>query len=312
MKKWHGDLIFVLVIVILVGGWFSLYPRSSTSPMMTLDAPLDLDVEPRTYAAPDGTELAYRLYAPTGEVKSVLVFLHDTLLHSAWYAELGYGLAGHGVAVLAPDRRGWGHSAGERRQNQDADVLVEDLMALVNIARARYPQARLYIGAHGRGAGIALRYLAARRPADGLVLIAPVISSNQPNLNPDGWARWVQAHPVEAWLARSGLKNWAVWSYRWPQTMIKADPLLETTCSLVCEQETYPTDPQAACRAVTVPLLYVQGEQDFLFALDKLPDLMAQFATSDQQAILISGADYLSVLTSAAGPIADWMEKNKP
>ncbi len=310
--KWQGDLVFIIAVVFLIGGWFYLYPRSGSSELTTLDAPLDLDIEPRTYAAPDGTALAYRLYVPSGQTQAVLVLLHDTLLHSAWYAELGYGLAAHGIAVLAPDRRGWGHSGGERQQNQDTTVLMEDIAALINVAQARYPLAPLYLGAHGRGAGLALSYIATRRPIAGVVLIAPIISDKQPNLSPSGWARLVKAHPIEAWLARAGLKQWAVWHYRWPKAMVEADPLLETTCSIACEQETYPVDLQTACQALNMPLLYVQGEQDFLFDQAKLADWMAQFATPNKQILLISDADYLGVLITAADPIADWIQKNRP
>ncbi|MBN1936451.1 MAG: alpha/beta fold hydrolase [Anaerolineae bacterium] len=310
MKKWQGDLVFIALVVALVGGWFYLYPRPGTSLLSALDAPIDLDVEPRSYASPDGTALAYRLYEPPEEVEAVLVLLHDTLLHGAWYAELGYGLASRGVAVYVPDRRGWGHSDGDRQRDKNAaDVLTQDLIALITAAHARYPQQHIYVGAHGRGAGIVLSYVAARQPTDGIVLIAPIISPDQSNLAPDGRSRWVMAHPIEAWLAQGGLDTWAVWRYNWPRTMVDADPLLETTCSIACEQETIPVDVDTAYQSVTVPLLCVQGEQDFMFDQDKIADLMAHFATQDRQAILVSGADYLSVLTLAADPIADWIEK---
>lgn len=308
MKKWQGDVIFIATIAVLIGGWFYLYPRPGASDLSTLDAPIDLDIKPRTYASPDGTALAYRLYEPLGEAQAVLVLLHDTLLHSAWYAELGYNLAERGIVVYSPDRRGWGHSGGDRQRGHDAaDVLAQDVMALVAAAHARYPQQRIYIGAHGRGAGIALSYTAARQPVDGVVLIAPIISPDQPNLDPGGWNRWVVAHPIEAWLAQAGLDTWRVWHYNWPKTMIDADPLLETSCSIVCERETVPADVDAAYQSVTAPLLYIQGEQDFLFNQDKIADLMAHFASPRKQALVVSGTDYLSVLTLAADPIADWI-----
>ncbi len=308
MKKWQGDILFIVAIVALVGGWFYLYPRSRADTLSMLSAPIDLDIAPRTYAAPDGTALAYRLYEPQGEAKAVLVLLHDTLLHSAWYAELGHGLAERDIAVYIPDRRGWGHSAGERQRGEDAPgVLVQDLAALVAAAYARYPQQRIYIGAHGRGAGIALSFVAARQPAAGVVLIAPIVSPDQPNIDSAGWSRWMRAHPIEAWLAQAGLDNWAVWRYNWPKTMIDADPLLETTCSIACERETVPADVHATGQRLTAPLLYIQGEQDFLFDLQKTADLLAWFAAPNKQALVVSEADYLSVLTLAADPIADWI-----
>lgn len=308
MKKWQGDIVFVLLIAALVSGWVSLYPHPKDSFLSPLAPPIELDTEPRTYASPEGNALAFRLYEPEGEPKSVLIFLHDTLLHSAWYAEFGHRLAAEGIAVYTPDRRGWGRSSGERcQQTTDKAALVEDMLALVAAAQARYPQKKIFLGGHGRGAGIVLSYLAAKKPAAGVVLVAPYMTDDQPDVNPAGWQKLATVHPIESWLARSGLAGWAVWHYNWPASMVESDPLLITRCSISCERETVPDDVAAAYRAATAPLLYVQGQDDRLFDVDKSSETLAFFASPDKQLVRIPDADYLGISAAAVRPIAAWM-----
>lgn len=310
MKKWKGDILFLLVIGALVGGWLSLYPRSADSPLQPIDTPKTLDDKTvRTYASQEGLKLAYRLYEPQGTVRHVVILLHDTLLHSAWYDALGRGLAAEGIAVYLPDRRGRGLSAGDRRSvAEHPELLIEDITALISVAQSRFSQTNIYLGGHGRGAGLAVRYAISGRPIDGLILISPYLSAEQPNLRPEGWQDLLVAHPGEAYLARSGLDHWAVWQVRWPAAIVAADPLIEQRISLSDMRETEPDDLAAAYAAVKVPLLCVQGEDDPLFHTDQTSEWLAAFASTDSQLETLSGLDYLTVAEEAANPIAHWLE----
>jgi alpha-beta hydrolase superfamily lysophospholipase len=241
----------------------------------------------------------------------VLVLLHDTLLHGGWYANLGHDLAAQGVAVYLPDRRGWAHSAGDRREvAKGREVLTDDITAMIAAAQARYPQKKVYLGGHGRGAGLVLRYIASGRPLPGVILISPTITDDQHNLRPEGWRAFVTAHPGEAFLARSGLVHWPVWHYNWPQSMVEVDPLLESRCSISCQQETVPDDPAAAYRTLTVPLLYMQGQADPLLDAEKAAAEIARFAAKDVTVEILPDTDYLTVLEIAAAPIAHWLESH--
>jgi acylglycerol lipase len=309
MKKWAGDLVFLAVVGLLIGGWFYLYPAPAESPLEALDAPAEVALEGApTYASYEGLALAYRLYEPVGTPQQVLILLHDTLLHGDWYADLGRALADEGTAVYLPDRRGRGRSAGEAPiEGEERAALVEDISAMVVAARNRYPQAPVYLGAHGRGAGLAVSYVAAGRPVAGLVLLSPVVSEQQPNLRPAGWRDLARAHPVEQLLARSGLVHWHAWRYNWPASMQEADPLLETGLSIADLLETTPDDVDAACAAVTVPLLVVQGAQDPLVYPEQTEGWMSSFGTHDRYLETVAGADYLTVIPAAAEPIGRWL-----
>jgi alpha-beta hydrolase superfamily lysophospholipase len=310
MRKWKGDAIFVLVAGALIVGWMYLYPRPGDSPLAPLEPPDALvDADLATYASVEGLKLTYRLYEPNSAPRHVLVFLHDTLLHSGWYANLGRDLAAQGVAVYLPDRRGWGHSAGDRRQVfENRDVLVDDITAMIAAAQARFPQSEVYLGGHGRGAGLVLTYAATRRPLPGIVLVSPFVSDSQRNLRAEGWRDFASAHPGEAFLARSGLVHWPVWRYNWPQSMVQADPMIESRCSIACQQETVPDDPKAAYGSLTVPLLYMQGQADPLLDADRTPAEVARFAADDIKIEILADTGYLSILDVAAAPIANWLE----
>jgi alpha-beta hydrolase superfamily lysophospholipase len=307
-SKWKGDVIFLAVIGLLVGGWIYLYPAPTSGPLSPLKPPADLDTMAlHTYASIEGIKLAYRLYEPPQDVDRVLVFLHDTLLHSGWYATMGQELAAQGIAVFLPDRRGWGQSGGDRQETaQDRSVLIQDITALIAVAQARYPQKEIFLGGHGQGAGLVMSYLSSQRPLPGVVLLSPYITPDQSNLNPEGWRKFVTAHPIEAFLAQSGLIDWRVWHYNWPRAMTDVDPLIETRSSIRWQQETVPDAPGAAYRS-DVPLLCLEGEDDPLFYPDKTAELVARFSTSDRLLEIQPDADYLSVIETAAGPIARWL-----
>jgi len=152
-----------------------------------------------------------------------------------------------------------------------------------------------------------MRYVASSRPVPGVILIAPYISEDQPNLRPEGWQQLVTAHPGEAFLASAGLVYWPVWRYNWPQPMVEADPLLEQKSSISWQQETVPDDPAAAYNALSAPLLLLQGQDDPLFDADKTAQVLAFFSTLDRQLEMVPDADYLSIINVAAEPIANWL-----
>jgi alpha-beta hydrolase superfamily lysophospholipase len=311
MRKWKGDLFFVLLTGAAVVGWIRLYPGPTDSPLAPPNVPIDLtSTEIPSYASAEGLKLSYRLYQPTGEVQHVLVLLHDTLLHSGWYANLGQDLAQRGIAVYLPDRRGWGLSSGDRRTvSTDKGVVTSDITAMIATAQSRYPLAKIFLGGHGRGAGLVLGYVASDRPLPGVVLISPYISPGQPNIRADGWSRFVTAHPVEAFLARAGLVDWLVWHYNWPAPMAEVDPLLESKCSISWEQQTVPDDVEAAYQAMTVPVLYIQGQDDPLLDPGKADQVLARFATTDWELQTLPDAGYLTVIDGAASVVADWMRE---
>jgi acylglycerol lipase len=124
----------------------------------------------------DGAALPYRQWLPRGEPWAVVLALHGMNdSRDAWEIP-GPALAAAGIAVFAPDQRGFGDAPG-RGLWPGSTGLVADAEQMTRLLRARYPKARHFLMGESMGAAI-LMLLATRPhppPVDGYVLIAPAV-----------------------------------------------------------------------------------------------------------------------------------------
>lgn len=125
----------------------------------------------------DGVDLAVRVWEPQGQARGTVVIAHGMVEHSGRYRRLACALVGAGYAVLAPDHRGHGHTAGDvDRVGHLADedgwaLAVDDLGLVVAHARAQRPLAPVVLLGHSMGSLMARTYVLDRGHAvDGLVL----------------------------------------------------------------------------------------------------------------------------------------------
>lgn len=144
-------------------------------------APVAASRSPDAAALPE--RLALRVWQPQGAPRAVILALHgfgDT-------GELTFGPAAaywttRGLAVYAPDQRGFGANASRKRW-PGPDALVADAVALSREVRARHPGAPLIVAGHSMGGGVALAAAAEGLEADALVLAGPAIAGGAA-LNP--------------------------------------------------------------------------------------------------------------------------------
>ena len=120
--------------------------------------------------------LALRAWPARGPTRAAILALHGF----GDAGELTFeGAAGawtaRGIAVYAPDQRGFGANASRKRWPGD-DALVADAIALAAWVRARHPGVPLVVVGHSMGGGVALAAAAAGLDADGLVLAGPAIT----------------------------------------------------------------------------------------------------------------------------------------
>ena len=111
-------------------------------------------VEGRLHGA-GGIELYWQGWLPQAEPRAVVVISHGVSEHSARYAHVGERLAGAGYAAYAVDHRGHGRSQGKRVM-VNADDVVADLRAFIDLAAARQPGRPVYLLGHSMGAAIAI------------------------------------------------------------------------------------------------------------------------------------------------------------
>lgn len=126
----------------------------------------------------DGTALVVREWAPDATpVRGVVVIAHGMAEHSGRYARLASALAATGFAVVAPDHRGHGETAGSPEKigylGDDGGwaSVVADLRTLVHRARAEHPGVPVILLGHSMGSLLARTFaLDHGDEIDGLVL----------------------------------------------------------------------------------------------------------------------------------------------
>jgi alpha-beta hydrolase superfamily lysophospholipase len=106
----------------------------------------------------------------------IVVLSHGYGEHVGRYEHVAAALAERGAVVYGADHLGHGESEGERVLIDDVERVVDDLHAVVCLAREQHPELAVVLVAHSMGGMIGARY--AQRHGDdlaGLVLSAPSI-----------------------------------------------------------------------------------------------------------------------------------------
>jgi alpha-beta hydrolase superfamily lysophospholipase len=93
---------------------------------------------------------------PTG----IALLVHGLGEHLGRYEEVAQQLNQAGWAVMGYDQRGHGQSAGPRGRLNQSDDLLHDLSAMVDAARAAYPDLRLALIGHSMGGLVVSRFVA--------------------------------------------------------------------------------------------------------------------------------------------------------
>ena len=137
----------------------------------------------------DRTKLFYRRWEPD-EAKAVLLFVHGVGEHSGRYVHVGEHFAGRGFACYAHDYRGSGQSEGKRGYVNHYGEYLDDLRALIELARQRQPGKKLFAVGHSQGGTIVLAYaLDHPEEFDGVIVSSPglgVILEGMP-----AWKVWL-------------------------------------------------------------------------------------------------------------------------
>ncbi len=133
-------------------------------------------MSPDAFVMADGARLPFRSWMPRDEPWAVVLALHGMNDSRDAWEYPAPDFADRGVAVFAPDQRGFGGSE-TRGYWAGADGMVSDARDMATLLRARYPGARLILMGESMGAAV-LMSLATRAgppPVDGYVLLAPAV-----------------------------------------------------------------------------------------------------------------------------------------
>ena len=103
-----------------------------------------------------------------------MLFLHGIASHGAWFAGTAVHLAGRGVAVYSPDRRGSGLSGGPRGHVACYEQLLDDLDLFRDLAVREQVGTPLFLAGSSWAAKLALASAArSQEGLAGLLLLGP-------------------------------------------------------------------------------------------------------------------------------------------
>ena len=151
------------------------------------------------FIMPDGTALPYRAWLPPPGVATwaVVLALHGMNdSRDAWELSAP-ALARAGVAVYAPDQRGFG-ATDSRGYWPGIASLESDARHLATLVRARAPGAKFYMMGESMGAAVLMALAASPHPprADGWIFVAPAVWGRAEQTVFERVGLWLADHTV--------------------------------------------------------------------------------------------------------------------
>jgi alpha-beta hydrolase superfamily lysophospholipase len=117
-----------------------------------------------------GFQIEVRSWRPATRPRGVVAIVHGVKSHSGYYGWTAEQLVGEGMAVYALDLHGRGRSDGDRLYLEKIDDYLDDVDALVKLAKAREPGLPVFLLGHSAGGVIACVYtLEHQRELAGLI-----------------------------------------------------------------------------------------------------------------------------------------------
>jgi acylglycerol lipase len=224
---------------------------------------------------PDGFHLPYRTWLPAGAPRAVVLALHGMNdSRDAWeYPAPDFAEAG--IAVYAPDQRGFGDTA-DRGYWPGTQALVDDARAMARLLRERYPHTRLILMGESMGAAVLMCLDVSDEPppVDGYVLVSPAVWSRT-DMNVFMRAGlWLAANLVPGMTVTGRVAHVKASDNREAITRLSEDPLTihETRFDAIRGLVDLMDAAQAAAPRLHGPALLMYGGKDELIPDDATAD----------------------------------------
>jgi alpha-beta hydrolase superfamily lysophospholipase len=272
------------------------------------------------YTARDGTVLPVRHYPlealePPAISDRVLVLIHGSGYHSRYLMPLAKRIAASGAAqVYTPDLRGHGSSPARRGDIDYADQLEDDLVDLITHIRESNAGARILVGGHSSGGGLALRFAGSghRSESAGFVLLAPFLRHDSPTSrsNAGGWTKpktlRIVALAILNAMGVSRFDDTVVIEFSMPEEIRDRTETLAYTHRL--NTGLAPRNYESDLEAIETPLLVLVGDDDEAFIAEKFPETVSRHAPGGVVEIL-ADASHMGIVVGKASAeiIIHWL-----
>ena len=110
----------------------------------------------------DGIKLHLQAWEPDDRPRAAVALLHGLGEHVGRYNGMALAMVQRGVAVMGFDLRGHGRSGGRRGHAPSYDTLLDDIDALLERLKSRYPRVPVFLYGHSLGGTLAINYVMRR------------------------------------------------------------------------------------------------------------------------------------------------------
>lgn len=270
------------------------------------------------YTARDGATLSLRHYplqSPTSTDR-VLVLIHGSGYHSRYLMPLARQIAASGTAqVYTPDLRGHGSSPARRGDIDYVDQFEDDLADLITHIRESNPGARIFVGGHSSGGGLALRLAGSRHGSEcaGFVLLSPFLRHDAPTTrsNAGGWAKpkilRIVALAILNAMGVSRFDDTVVIEFSMPEEVRDGTETLAYTHRL--NTGLAPRHYESDLETIKTPLLVLVGGDDEAFIAEKFPETVSRHAP-DAVVEIVADASHMGIVVGEASVeiLIRWLE----
>ncbi|MBI2372437.1 MAG: lysophospholipase [Deltaproteobacteria bacterium] len=130
-----------------------------------------------SFSAGDGTPLFLHEFPAPSDPRAWILVVHGYAEHGGRYDHVAKALSAKGIAMVAPDLRGHGRSAGVRGHVNRFDDYHYDLGAALSEVRSRANKKPIFLFAHSMGALASMHWLlkGAGKDVRGLVMSSPYL-----------------------------------------------------------------------------------------------------------------------------------------
>ena len=258
-------------------------------------------------------------WEPETAPKAILLLVHGAGEHSGRYLHVAEFFVEQGLAVLALDHRGHGHSDGKPGHIDVFDDYLVDLAVFHNEVERRFPGVPIFLLGHSLGGLIACNYLLQQQDRFvGCILSGALIKSD---LQP-GWVQMGVIQLLALLAPRLGVMQLDASGVSRDAEEVKKyveDPLVlhgKASARMVRELFAGMGALQAGAAGITLPMLMLHGDADVLTSPDGSRYLHQHISSTDKTLTIYPGL-YHEILNEperqdVLDQILSWCEARLP